>query len=147
MPFRRHVVGYDMSKVRSSTADRPLAWTRLDAERTRVQGQLTGLLRSFQEIIDASTDSNADDEHDPEGPTIAFERSQVNALIQQARSHLGEIEAARARLTGGQYGLCEACGQPITAARLDARPVACTCIGCATTTRRVAPDSVPTGDD
>lgn len=97
--------------------------------------QLTSLHRSFQEVVDASTDSNADDEHDPEGSTIAFERSQVNALIQQAHRHLGDIEAARIRLTDGQYGLCEDCGQAIAAARLDARPVARHCITCASRTR------------
>ena len=99
----------------------------------RVVAQLEGLRRDFQETIDASTDSNADDEHDPEGATIAFERSQLKTLIRQAQRHLSEIEAAHTRVAERRYGLCEICGQPISSARLDARPVARTCIGCATT--------------
>lgn len=103
---------------------------RLEAERLRVLGLLVGLRRDFQRIVDASADSNADDEHDPEGSTIAFERSQVKALIQQAEGHLTEIEAARARVTAGRYGLCEKCGRSVSPARLDAYPVARTCLLC-----------------
>ena len=73
-------------------------------------------------------DSNADDEHDREGQTIAYERSQFEALIQGAREHLAGVEAGLVRLEQGSYGICEVCHQPIPAARLDARPTARTCI-------------------
>ena len=135
IPARCKVVARRMSKARSSASDGPRTLGRLEAERVRVLGDLAGLRRGFQEIIDASADSNADDEHDPEGSTIAFERSQMNALIQQAQSHLQDIQAARMRVAGGLYGLCESCGQPISSARLDARPVARTCMACAATVR------------
>ena len=105
--------------------------TRLEAERASVLDTLAGLRRGFQRIVDSSADSNADDEHDPEGSTIAFERSQLEALIHQAERHLDDIEHARERLADGRYGVCERCGQLISAARLDARPVARTCIVCA----------------
>jgi DnaK suppressor protein len=81
-------------------------------------------------VVAASRDSNADDEHDPEGATIAFERSQLAALVQQAQSHLDEVEAALQRLREGSYGRCEACGAAIAPDRLAARPVARTCVGC-----------------
>lgn len=45
-------------------------------------------------MVAASGDTNADDEHDPEGATIAFERSQVSALVVHVQRHLAEIEAA-----------------------------------------------------
>jgi RNA polymerase-binding transcription factor DksA len=115
----------------SSTPDDLSALTRLEAERVRLLDHLAGLRRGFQEIIDASTDSNADDEHDPEGSTIAFERSQVNTLIQQAERHLDAIEDARMRVANRRYGLCETCGRPVSTERLEARPEARTCIGCA----------------
>jgi DnaK suppressor protein len=122
-----------MSEPLSSPSEGLAALNRLEAERVRILDHLAGLRRGFQEIIDASADSNADDEHDPEGSTIAFERSQMNALIHQAQSHLLDIETAQMRVAGGLYGLCESCGQPISVARLDARPVARTCIACAAT--------------
>jgi len=81
--------------------------------------------------VAASRDTNADDEHDPEGATIAFERSQLGALVRQAQRHLAEIDAAEARLAAGTYGTCERCGADIGEGRLEARPVARTCIRCA----------------
>jgi RNA polymerase-binding transcription factor DksA len=87
-------------------------------------------------MVAASEGSNADDEHDPEGATIAFERSQVGTLARQARDHLREVDAALARLDDGTYGRCEVCGEPIPGPRLEARPVARTCVGCASRARR-----------
>jgi DnaK suppressor protein len=81
--------------------------------------------------VAASRDSNADDEHDPEGATIAFERSQVDSLIRQVEGHLAEIDEALARVTDGTYGVCVRCGRPIPAGRLEARPSARTCVACA----------------
>ncbi len=78
----------------------------------------------------ASRDSNADDEHDPEGATIAFERSQLGALIEGTRRHLEEVGAALNRVASGEYGACEVCGKAIAEDRLEARPVARTCVVC-----------------
>ncbi len=50
------------------------------------------LTDDFEAIVAASLDTNADDEHDPEGATIAFERSQVDALVTQTRQRLAEID-------------------------------------------------------
>ena len=92
---------------------------------------MASLTGDFDAVVAASKDTNADDEHDPEGATIAFERSQLGALVRQARVHLGEIDAAQARLDAGTYGACEGCAGDIGEARLAARPVARTCIRCA----------------
>lgn len=105
--------------------------TLLDAERRETLARLATLAGDFDALVEASEGSNADDEHDPEGATIAFERSQVDALARQAREHLREIDAALARLDAGDYGTCERCGRPISAGRLEARPTARTCIDCA----------------
>lgn len=103
----------------------------LEAERQQALRRLAGLTGDFDEMVAASRDANADDEHDPEGATIAFERSQVAALVLQVQGQLTEVEAAIDRLAAGIYGVCEQCGQPIAAARLEARPAARTCIACA----------------
>jgi RNA polymerase-binding transcription factor DksA len=121
----------DMSDVPSSQPDETWAASHLEAERASILESLAGLRRGFQQVVDASADSNADDEHDPEGSTIAFERAQLKALIQQGERHLKEIEDAQARVAVGRYGLCERCRAPIAADRLRARPAARTCITCA----------------
>lgn len=104
---------------------------RLEEQRDETLRRLAGLTGSYDAVVAASYDSNADDEHDPEGATIAFERSQMGALIRQARAGLAEIDAALARLEAGTYGVCERCTAPIGEQRLDARPVARLCIACA----------------
>ena len=103
----------------------------LAAERAVTLQRLEVLEREFAGIVEAMGSAGADDEHDPEGATIAFERQHVVALASQAREHLAQIDAAMRRLAQGSYGTCESCGQPIPAGRLAARPVTTTCLSCA----------------
>jgi DnaK suppressor protein len=105
---------------------------RLEDERRRTEERLARLREDHTGFVEASKDSNADDEHDPEGATIAFERSQVATLVRQTTAHLAEVDAALARLADGSYGTCARCGRPIPEARLEARPTALTCVACAT---------------
>ena len=107
----------------------------LQSERDSVVRRLAALSHDFDEVVASSRDSNADDEHDPEGHTIAFERSQVGALIAQSQEHLAEVDAALDRLANGTYGTCERCGEPVPEGRLEARPTARWCVGCATSRR------------
>jgi RNA polymerase-binding transcription factor DksA len=104
---------------------------RLTAEREQAVRRLRDLTRDLDEVVAASRDTNADDEHDPEGATIAFERSQLGALTRHVRHHLDEIGAALIRIDEGRYGVCEVCGCDIPEGRLEARPTARTCIRCA----------------
>ena len=108
---------------------------RLDAEREETLRRLASLTDDYDAVVAASVDSNADDEHDPEGATIAFERSQIGALVRQGQAHLREIDQAVERLDAGTYGVCETCGARIGDGRLEARPVARTCIRCASSAR------------
>ena len=104
---------------------------RLEAALQENAQQLQALARQHDEIVAASRDSNADDEHDPEGATIAFERQQVVALTEQLQRSRTDIERALALHVARGYGTCEHCGQPIGDARLEARPTARSCITCA----------------
>lgn len=89
------------------------------------------LARDFDDIVTASSDVATDDEHDPEGHTIAWERQQLAALVVAARATIADIEAALERLDDGTYGLCVACGVEISLQRLDAVPTTTTCLNCA----------------
>jgi DnaK suppressor protein len=101
----------------------------LAEERARTLERREALNRDRDGIIDSAT--NVDDEHDPEGATIAFERSQIEALIDQANRQLADLDRALRRIEEGDYGVCEGCGRPIAPERLAARPTARTCIECA----------------
>jgi DnaK suppressor protein len=103
----------------------------LDEERAETLERLQSLREDYSGVVDASRDTNADDEHDPEGQTIAFERSQTGALVRQAEQHLREVDAARRRWEAGTYGVCEVCGALLPPGRLEARPTARTCVACA----------------
>jgi RNA polymerase-binding transcription factor DksA len=89
------------------------------------------LARDLESLFTASRDSNADDEHDPEGATIGFERAQLTALLAATRERIAEVDDALSRLDAATYGVCERCGQPIADERLVARPFARHCIACA----------------
>lgn len=105
---------------------------RLREDRVEVSARIATMTKDLESVIAASVDSNADDEHDPEGQTIAYERSQLSALIRAAQEHLSGIEQATSRLEQGSYGTCEVCLEPIPAARLAVRPIARTCVLCTT---------------
>jgi DnaK suppressor protein len=101
---------------------------RLESELAAVEDRMRSMSSDMDGLVDASRNSNADDEHDPEGATIAYERSQLATLLDQARAHRQEVEAALGRLDGGTYGACVVCGEPIPPARLEARPSTRTCV-------------------
>jgi RNA polymerase-binding transcription factor DksA len=104
----------------------------LAADRAGTERTIAALTRDFRRIVDAAAGGATDDEHDPEGSTIAFERAQVAALLARAREHLAALDRAAERLRDGTYGRCRRCGAPISTERLLALPAAERCIICAT---------------
>ena len=96
-----------------------------------VDEQIVTLTRSFDDIVAAAVQSNVDDEHDPEGTTIAFERQQVAALLRQAQADRDALLLARDRVEQPGYGVCEYCRGFIGVERLMALPSATRCIRCA----------------
>lgn len=89
------------------------------------------LLVDMEAVAAAREGANVDDEHDPEGSTIAYERSQLDAVRRSALERAADAEAALARLADGTFGRCERCSARIGEARLEARPTARLCIDCA----------------
>ncbi|HWF42580.1 MAG TPA: TraR/DksA C4-type zinc finger protein [Acidothermaceae bacterium] len=106
------------------------AEARLTAERTATLRRITSMTADLAAVAAAAVGSNLDDEHDPEGSTIAFEREQLVALRAHAQAHLTEVDEALARLRDNRYGDCELCGKPIANARLAALPATRRCITC-----------------
>jgi RNA polymerase-binding transcription factor DksA len=116
---------------RQHDATHLIAAARADTE--RLVGSLT---RQWDSIVAGSEHTTNDDEHDPEGATVAFERAQVQDLLQQARTDLIDLDTADTRVHSGAYWVCERCGGPIAETRLAARPTTRICITCANKIRR-----------
>ena len=100
-------------------------------ERAAVAAQVASLEQSFEDVVEPSELVSTDDEHDPEGATIAYERAQVASLLESARRRLDELDAAQARVDAGTYGRCDECGGAIPPARLEALPATPWCVDCA----------------
>jgi DnaK suppressor protein len=93
---------------------------RRDALRRVLAGDLSSLkeLRETTagDMVDAALDSAQDE---------------INSQLVEVESReLAHIENALERMREGQYGVCEACGQKIPMARLNALPYATHCIEC-----------------
>lgn len=100
-------------------------------ERDRVVEQIASLQRNVDSIVAAAELTSTDDEHDPEGMTIAYERAQVTALLHQAEDDLAALDDAMLRMDDGTAGTCTVCGAQIAFERLLALPGGRTCIRCA----------------
>ncbi|GAA4965215.1 TraR/DksA family transcriptional regulator [Actinoplanes utahensis] len=98
--------------------------------RAEAEIEVATLARDLEALFSASRDSNADDEHDPEGATVGFERAQLTALLNAGRRRVAEVDDALARLDAGAYGVCESCARPIPPERLAVRPFARRCVAC-----------------
>jgi RNA polymerase-binding transcription factor DksA len=103
----------------------------LVVERAAALARIRAMQGDLDAIVAATAGSNTDDEHDPEGSTIAYERAQVTALLAGARANLADLDHALARLSGGTYLLCERCHSQIAPERLAALPAGRTCFACA----------------
>lgn len=96
-----------------------------------VLAQQRALGVAMDEVREARSGGEADDEHDPEGPTMSSEWSRIVGLQEGVAAELTAIDAALLRVGDGSYGVCRGCGLPIAAGRLEARPAADLCIECA----------------
>ncbi|RCG25406.1 TraR/DksA family transcriptional regulator [Sphaerisporangium album] len=121
--------------VALSPSERATMRDLLGADRERTMARVASLTQDWDDIVESSALVGADDEHDPEGSSTAFERAHIQSLLHQAEKHLADLDTALERLDDGTYGVCEGCGRAIAVERLKARPAARTCITCASAVR------------
>ncbi|MBC7518493.1 MAG: TraR/DksA C4-type zinc finger protein [Microbacteriaceae bacterium] len=93
--------------------------------------QCASVERLLADIRLAKGDGTADDEHDPDGPTLSAEWSQLVGMQAHLLRDLHGINHALERVASGTFGRCLNCGMPISPGRLEARPATAHCIGCA----------------
>jgi DnaK suppressor protein len=114
-----------------SADQREILRARLVDDHEQTQAFIAQLESDLDSIRSSRQDVPTDDEHDPEGPTLAFERSQSTAVLENTKVHFNDIVSAIERLDENSYGLCARCGEPIPFARLEARPYSRHCVECA----------------
>ena len=108
--------------------EEPSARSALESERVSASDRVHTLRTELAWLAGDSDDANGDDEHDPEGSTVAFERARVAALLTDAESNLKDLDWALS------YSVCEVCGREIARERLEALPATRSCVVCATAT-------------
>ncbi|MGW9113727.1 TraR/DksA family transcriptional regulator [Microbacterium sp. NPDC055683] len=110
------------------TQELPPRLRRLGAE---IDARIIARDRELAELAEARGTADGDDEHDPEGATLADEWSRLTGLRAAALRDRTRLEAAVARVAAGTYGRCEGCGRTIPEERMDAVPTAVRCVACA----------------
>lgn len=90
----------------------------LEAERDQLRRQ----------IDEMDGDAGLVDENFADSGQVAAEQGEHRALSSALREQLDDVEHALAKFDEGTYGLCEADGEPIAAARLEAMPATRFCI-------------------
>lgn len=106
----------------------------IDEEIAAVEAELAEL--GFQ--ADGSVDVVFDEGFSDAAHTTS-ERAKVLSLADGLKQRLEEARAAVSRLERGVYGICEGCGKPIPAERLEAIPTTRLCIECKQLQSRGAP--------
>jgi DnaK suppressor protein len=99
--------------------------------RTSLEEERTSLLARLAELGEGDAGGLSFDQNFADTSQVTAERGEVEAVAGSLRESLAEVEDALTKLDQGTYGICERCEQPISAARLEARPAARWCIACA----------------
>jgi RNA polymerase-binding protein DksA len=58
------------------------------------------------------------------------ERTEVLGLVDNITTLLSDVDQALQRVADGTYGICDACGNPIGAERMEFRPTSRYCVEC-----------------
>ena len=120
----------------SSCDDATRIPARIASARADATTRSAALAAQIEALAEQQALTTHDDEHDPEGVTIGFERAQILGLLAGAREEIAALDRAASRLRTGSYGRCLDCGCEIPDVRLEALPAAETCLDCTGKPRR-----------
>lgn len=99
--------------------------------RTLLEAQLADLVSATREHEEQIDDSRTTDDFIGPDRASDLESLEVDASVTASERKLAaKIRHALERIDLGTYGLCEACGAAIPAARLEAKPSVSLCLPC-----------------
>lgn len=104
--------------------------------RTALEGQLASLVGQGEAAVHQMVEEGEEIPDPNDRATLEEGRNWSLRLRDRDRRLIGKIREALGRLEAGTFGTCTACGRPISAARLRARPVTDLCIDCKTEAER-----------
>lgn len=148
------IVGSDPTNSSSSAEgsrdglDPDVIRSRLLEEQARLQQVRLSIVEEVpasESERDALGELSVVDQHPADVGTETFEQTKGLSILEQVEAQLRDVERALARLDDGTYGLCEICGRPIEAARLEARPAARYCLEDQMSVERRAAPPMPSG--
>ena len=129
--------------------DSDAARQRLEAERSRLETLRVDMdaegLHNESEAASLGELSHSD-QHQADVGTETFNRERDMSILEQVDAELTDVERALRRIDDGTYGRCEACGQPIDDARLEAVPAARFCLADQATAEREVRGSAANGE-
>jgi len=103
--------------------------TRYDALRLKLASRLSELEARVHDI--ESEQGQPLDDDWPEAAAAREDDEVLDGVERETLLEMASIRRALARIQTGAYGVCATCGEPISAARLEALPAAARCIACA----------------
>jgi len=117
--------------LRMDALDLQSVLATVEAEQERTARQVAWLEEIVATIVEGSELTSTDDEHDPEGATIAYERAQAIALLRQARADWDALVITRHQLNERGQVVCSVCRHEIDLERVAALPTTTRCVRCA----------------
>ncbi len=103
---------------------------RLQARRAELTEEIARMATEIQWIGDDQGDEGSAGNHMGDDGSNVSEAERLSTLSADMQDVLSQTESALERLDAGTYGLCQRCGQPIAAERLEAFPFVTYCIQC-----------------
>lgn len=97
---------------------------RLKARKEKIESNLDKTSHELDDIRELELNDEAD------FASISTDTAIDNAILEQQRHELGEIDLALDKIKKGIYGICEMCEDPIGKARLEVKNFARYCIVC-----------------
>ncbi len=106
---------------------------KFQAIKKKLAKQREDLLSEAEQTLSTKISAEKESYPDPTDQAVAeLDSNFILRLRGREQKLLKKIDEAISRIEGGNYGVCESCGNPIGMKRLEARPVTTLCIDCKT---------------